>query len=148
MTISRKRFIAGMARHAAPALTLVCGIASAALPPPTPAQQQAAAAKKAKDDAQAAEDKQKLAASMEQVTARWRQRAEANGWETHPPVAVDAGKGIAASATQASASGQPGGKQGEAAKQAPVRSEKLGTAPPSEDVKPANPVSVRETGKK
>jgi len=130
--------------HAAVAVTtaLIAGltnVASAKLPPPTPAQQQAQAAKKAADEAQAEQDKQKLAASMDAVVARWRARAAANGWPTHPPLPVAPIAGFNASASQSSRSGQPDGRLGAAAAQAPVRSEKSGTAPPSSDVKQAAP---------
>lgn len=111
------------------------GMAFAALPAPTPAQAQAAAEKKAKDEAQAEKDKQELAAAMDAVAARWRARAAQNGWQTYPPTPVAAKQGFNASANQSGPSGQPEGRQGAAA-QAPIRSEKLGTAPPSADVKP------------
>jgi hypothetical protein len=65
-------------------------LAWAALPAPTPAQQQAAAAKKAASDAQAAQDKEKLAASMDALSARWRSRAASKGWKTSAPVAIAA----------------------------------------------------------
>ena len=97
----------------------------AALPAPTPAQQQAAAAKKAAADAQAAKDKQELAASMDAVTARWRARAASQGWKAHAPIA------IAAAAPAAPA--------------VPIKSEKLGTAPPSTDVK-AGPTKAEPAG--
>jgi hypothetical protein len=93
---------------------LLASSALAALPKPTPAQQQAAAEKKAKADAQAAKDKESLAASMDAVSAHWRTRATQEGWKAHPAVA------IAAAAPAANP---------------PVKSEKFGTAPPSEDVK-------------
>lgn len=111
----------------------------AALPDPTPAQQEAAAAKKAAAAAKAEEEKKQLAASMESVAARWRERAESNGWPTHPPTPVAAIPGFNASANQTGPSGQPGGKLGAAAADAPVRSEKSGTAPRSEDVKKPTP---------
>jgi hypothetical protein len=116
------------------------GIAIAKLPPPTPAQAQAAAEKKAQADAQAEKEKQELAASMDAIAARWRARAAANGWPAHPPtkVAVPV-KALGAPAAQSSPSGQPGGRRGSAAIEAPIRSEKAGTAPPSEDVKKAPP---------
>lgn len=111
------------------------GTAFAALPAPTPAQAQTAAEKKAKDEAQAEKDKQELAASMDTVAARWRARAAQNGWQTYPPTPVAAKQGFNASANQSGPSGQPEGRQGAAA-QAPILSEKQGTAPPSADVKP------------
>lgn len=126
-------------------LLLVAGCASlaaqAALPPKTPAQQQAAADKKAKDDAQAAKDKQALSDSMDAVAARYRARAAKEGWKTHPPVAIAAAKpaagaaGVASAANNEGPAGQPNGKLTEAGANAPKRSEKFGTAPPSSDVK-------------
>ena len=109
---------------------LAVGAAHAALPPPTPAQQQAAADKKAKADAQAAKDKESLAASMDAVASRWRARAAEKGWKSHPPVAI-----AAAAAPAAAPAGQPAGQLTAAGAAAPVKSEKLGTAAPSEDVK-------------
>jgi hypothetical protein len=118
---------------------MVCGRAVAEVPPPTPEQQQAAAAKKAQADALAEKEKQQLAASMDAVAARWREQAKSNGWPTHPPTPVAAKQGLDAPAAQSSASGQPEGKLGSAAKEAPIKSEKHGTAPPSTDVKQAPP---------
>lgn len=120
-------------------IVLAAGPAHAALPAPTPEQQQAAAQKKAQADAQAAKEKELLGASMEKVAGYWRERASSSGWQTHPPVA--------AAAAQAGQSGTPqSSKPPEATPQPPIRSEKAGTAPPSRDVKPENPISVRETG--
>jgi hypothetical protein len=140
---------------------LVASVAWAALPPLTPAQQQAAAEKKAKADAQAAKDKESLAASMDAVTTRWRTRASQEGWKTHPAVAIAAaapapaaaaGAGaatssapVSASVTAAGPASAPAGSLGAGATTAAgqasanpgVKSEKLGTAPPSEDVKKA-----------
>jgi hypothetical protein len=127
---------------------LVASLAWAALPPPTPAQQQAAAEKKAKADAQAAKDKESLATSMDAVTARYRTRAAQEGWKTHPAVAIVAAAPAAAAApggapvTAAGPASQPAaGTVGAGATPsgAPpkIQSEKLGTAPPSEDVKKA-----------
>jgi hypothetical protein len=125
------------------ATTVLAGLtddsAWAALPAPTAAQEQAQAAKKAATEAQAEQDKQKLAASMDALTARWRARAAANGWPAHPPVPVAPVAGFNASASQSGQSGQPGGRQGTAAVQVPIRSEKAGTAPPSSDVKQPQP---------
>lgn len=117
------------------ALASVWGVAVAKLPPLTPEQQQAAAAKKAQAAAQAEKEKQELAASMDKIASRWRAKAAENGWKTNPPTQVQAIPGFNASATQSSPSGQPGGRLGSAAAEAPVRSEKAGTAVPSEDVK-------------
>jgi hypothetical protein len=125
---------------------LLASVAWAALPTPTPAQQQAAAAKKAAADAQAAKDKLSLAASMDAVTSRWRTRAAQEGWKSHPAVAVAAAAPAAGGAPITAAgpaspppAGSPGAGNTTAAGQASVnpaiKSEKLGTAPPSEDVK-------------
>jgi hypothetical protein len=124
-------------------ISAITGMALAKLPPPTPEQAQAAEAKKAQADAQAEKEKRELAAAMEAVAARWRARAAANGWPTNPPTPVASVQGIAASEAQSSSSGQPGGRQGAAALQAPVRSEKSGTAEPSKDVKKAPSVSSK-----
>jgi colicin import membrane protein len=131
-----------MTRIAALALALSAATAHAALPPATPAQQEAAAAKKAAADAQAAKDKASLAASMDAITARWRSRASAQGWKTHAPVAVAAAAPAAAAAAPA---GQPDGKLTPAGAAAPIKSEKLGTAPPSTDVK-AGPTKAEPAG--
>lgn len=105
------------------AAALICTNAAAKLPAPTPEQQHAAAAKKAQAAAQTEKEKQELAASMEKVAAHWRAKAAANGWKTHSPVAV-----APAGGSGSAPAGAPGATT-------PVRSEKLGTAPPSEDVK-------------
>lgn len=135
------------------ALVLSAATAHAALPPPTPAQQEAAAAKKAAADAQAAKDKASLAASMDAITARWRSRAAAQGLKTHAPVAIAAAAPAAAGAPAATGApaqapdpaGQPEGKLTPAGAAAPIRSEKLGTAPPSTDVK-AGPTKAEPRG--
>jgi hypothetical protein len=135
---------------------LLAGAAQAGLPPPSPAAQQAAAAKKAEADAQAAKDKQSLAASMDAVSAHWRSQAPQKGWKMHPAVAIAAppaaapaggaaGAGSASSTGSTSAStaavmdaapaGQPNGKLTAAGAAFPIKSEKLGTAAPSKDVK-------------
>jgi len=128
-------------RIAALALALSAAAAHAAVPAPTPAQQEAAAAKKAAADAQAAKDKALLAASMDAISSRWRSRASAQGWKTHAPVAIAA----ATPATAAAPAGQPDGKLTPAGAAAPIKSEKLGTAPPSEDVK-AGPTKAEPAG--
>jgi colicin import membrane protein len=111
-------------------------LAHATLPPPSPAKAQEAAAKKAQADAQAAKDKQELLASMDSITARWRSRAASQGLRANPAVPVAApGPAVTAPATGAAPAGQPGGQQGPAVQAMPIRSEKLGTAPPSADVK-------------
>jgi colicin import membrane protein len=130
-----------MTRIAALALALSAATAHAALPPPTPAQQEAAAAKKAAADAQAAKDKASLAASMDAITARWRGRAAQQGWKAHAPIAIAA----AAPAQAAAPAGQPDGKLTPAGAAAPIKSEKLGTAPPSTDVK-AGPTKAEPAG--
>jgi hypothetical protein len=116
-------------------IAILSGSAVAALPPPTPEQERAAAAKKAEADAQAEKEKRELAASMDAVAARWREQAKANGWPVNPPTPVATKQALDAPATQSSASAQPGGKLGSAAKEAPRRSEKSGTVPPSADIK-------------
>jgi hypothetical protein len=65
-------------------------LAWATLPAPTPAQQQAAAAKKAAGEADAAKQKEQLAASMDALSTRWRARAASQGWKTNAPVALAA----------------------------------------------------------
>ncbi|WP_181259363.1 hypothetical protein [Pseudoduganella armeniaca] len=107
------------------ALLLASAQGHATLPPPTPQQAAAAAAKKAQADAQAQQDKAALLQSMDNVSARWRARAAKEGWTTHAPVAV------AAPAAAVAAPAAPA----QAMSPVPVRSEKLGTAPASEDVK-------------
>ncbi|WP_036168174.1 hypothetical protein [Massilia sp. 9096] len=129
------------------------GAAHAALPPKTPAQQQAAAEKKVKDDAQAAKDKQSLSDSMDAIAARYRVRAKAQGWTTHPAVAIAAAPakpaagagGITSAANNEGPAGQPNGKLTEAGANAPKTSEKFGTAPASADVK-AGPTPTLPAG--
>lgn len=155
-------------------------MATAALPPPSPAQAKEAAAKKAAADAKAAKEKEQLAASMDALSTRWRQRALDEGWKIKPPVTVptatgapvnlaagaapttnnvaagiivgtprfnttppDAGAPAAppvnaarGSAGAAPATGAaPHSPQALNSANVPVKSEKLGTARPSEDVK-------------
>jgi len=87
---------------------------------------------------QATQQARALAASMDAVAARWRSRASAQGWPMNPPTPVPDLPGLKASTTQSAApTGQPQGRLTEAATQLPIRSEKLGTAPPSQDVKKA-----------
>ncbi|MCS0607721.1 hypothetical protein NX773_06050 [Massilia solisilvae] len=118
------------------ALLALGSVANAALPPPSPAQAQAAAAKKAAADAQAQKDKEALMASMDAIAGRWRSRAAGQGWHTNPSVAIAApATAASAPATGAAPASQPGGKPGPATAAVPIRSEKLGTAPPSADVK-------------
>jgi hypothetical protein len=107
----------------------------AKLPPLTPEQEQAAAAKKQQAAEQAAREKQQLAAAMDRLAARWRERAAANGWNLASPTPVAAILGFNTSAAQSSGSGQPGGQLGEDTDDLRIRSEKRGTAPASEDVK-------------
>ena len=136
----------------------------AALPAPTPAQQQAADATKAQAAAQAAKDKESLTASMDAVSSRWRSRAAQQGWKTHPPVAIAAaapapaapGSAVPGSAAPAGASAggivTAAGAGGQQTGQLPaspanpiVKSEKCGTAPPSEDQK-AGPTRAQPRG--
>jgi hypothetical protein len=128
---------------------LLVGMASgnmalAALPAPTPAAQQAAAAKKAAADADAAQQKLKLAAAQDQLSNRWRSRASAQGWSTHPPVA------IAAAPAPGAAPGMPGA----AAAGAPAAGTPAGGAPaanganaaPVVPTSGAVPAAVQTTG--
>lgn len=133
------------------ALGLAGAPARAALPAPTPAQQASAAEAAAKAASAAALDKQRLDASMDQVAQRWRERASQQGWRVNAPVptsvvagsaggageAVRPGQGNAHSAPGLPGSGAAAGATGAAASAPPlpIRSEKLGTAPPSSDVK-------------
>ncbi|MGF6272882.1 hypothetical protein ABIB38_001238 [Massilia sp. UYP11] len=146
--------------RALPALAFglsLAGASWAALPPPSPAQAQAAAAKKAEADAKAARDKDALHASMDRISAQWRQRAAQEGWTIRPPPPVTGPLGVAASDPTPAGAGVPapapaGGAPGTSgaapataaaprgaralhAAEVPVKSEKLGTARPSEDVK-------------
>lgn len=117
-------------------LLAIPAVAVAKLPPPTPAQAQVAAEKKALAQAQADKEKQALAASMDALSARWRSRAATEGWAVKPAVSVAAPlPALMQPATQAGPAGQPGGVMGQAAQAAPIKSEKSGTAVPSEDVK-------------
>lgn len=149
-------------RRLQPALALTAGLTLAgaswaALPPPSPAQAQAAAAKKAEADARAAKEKEALNASMDRISGQWRQRAAQEGWTIKPPPPVSGPTGVAASDPTRASAGVPspapaGGAPGTAgaapatgaaplsapalhAANVPVKSEKLGTARPSEDVK-------------
>jgi predicted small lipoprotein YifL len=104
---------------------------------PTPAGQEkpsANPAPAAKPDAaaQAEKAKQELAASMDQVASSWRAAAAKHGWPTHAPTPVAPAAGIAASAAQQGGASPP-----------PVKSEKSGTAPASEDVKRPKPPGAR-----
>jgi len=157
--------------------------ASAALPKPqlTPEQAQAAAAKKAEADAKAAKEKERLAASMDAVSARWRSQAPGKGWKINPPTAIaqapapgiqppqtlppaNGAPGVgssgvtppnagvvapapagAAPGTSAAAPGRgaaPLSPQALQSANVPIKSEKLGTAAPSKDVKTGPTKSV------
>lgn len=136
---------------AAKRFALLCAMlpvfAGATLPPPTPAQAEAAAAKKAQAAAQAEKEKQALIAAMDAITARWRVKAASLGVKAYPPVAVAAqSSALSMATTQAGPAGQPGGRMGSAAKDAPMTSEKSGTAAPSKDVKkaPSQPYTRKE----
>lgn len=128
-----------LTKHMTAALLLALpALALAKLPPPTPAQAQIAAEKKAQAQAAAEKDKQALLASMDALSARWRSRAATEGWKANPAVSLAAPlPALVQPNTQTSASGQPGGVMGPAARAAPVTSEKSGTAAPSADVKKA-----------
>ena len=124
----------------------VSGMALAKLPAPTPEQQQAAAAKKAQAAVQQEKEKQQLSESMDRIAERWRGRAAKEGWKTHPATPVTAQTGAPTQAAQP-APGQPvaGQAAGSAAAPTmpPIRSEKFGTAPPSEDVKTNKPAGAK-----
>lgn len=136
--------------------------ALAALPPPSPAQAQAAAAKKAQADAEAEKEKARLAATMDRVSLRWNQRAASEGYKIVPPAALATAApiapvaasdvtppeaGIPAAAPQNAAPGTKAAAPATGAAprsvhalrsaEVPIKSEKLGTARPSEDVKRA-----------
>jgi colicin import membrane protein len=80
---------------------------------------------------------------MDAVSAHWRSRAAQQGWKTHPAVAIAAapgagsGSGLSGPITGAGPAGQPAGQLTQTGASLPIRSEKLGTAPPSADVKKA-----------
>lgn len=118
---------------AAALLALAPGVSAwAAAALTTPEQQAAAEKKKADAAAQAERDKKTLAESIERVSGHWRQRAQSQGWTVHPQVAVQQPPGTPPPA--AATPQQP----------SVIRSEKHGTAPPSEDVKqPPHPQAVR-----
>jgi hypothetical protein len=135
-------------------LGLISGTAAAKLPAPTPEQQQAAAAKKAQAAAQQEKEKQQLSESMDKVSERWRDRAAKEGWKTHAPTpiatpAAAPAQGAPTQAAQAapgqSAAAQPGSATTAtpAPTMPPIRSEKFGTAPPSEDVKTNKPAGAK-----
>lgn len=83
------------------------------------------AAKEAKAKELAAKEKQQLEAAMDRVAARWRANAETRGWQTESANAPQTSGAAALGQTQTSSMGLP----------TVIRSEKLGTAPPSEDIK-------------
>jgi colicin import membrane protein len=68
---------------------------------------------------------------MDAINTRWRTRAAQQGWKSHAPVA------IAAAAVPAAPGGgaAPLSPEALAAAKVPIKSEKLGTAAPSADVK-------------
>lgn len=139
--------------------TALGGAALAALPQPSPVQAQAAAAKKADADAQAAQEKERLAATMDRVSTRWRQRAASEGYKIVPPPLATAAPmaPVAASDVTPPEAGIPSAAPANAAPgtaaaapatgaaprsvfalrsaTVPIKSEKLGTARPSADVK-------------
>jgi len=152
MTVKRLRALSALALGLS-----LAGASWAALPPPSAAQAQAAAAKKAEADAKAAKEKEALNASMDRISGQWRQRAAQEGWTIKPPPPVTGPVGVAASDPTPASAGVPapapaGGAPGTSgaapataaaplgaralhAATVPVKSEKLGTARPSEDVK-------------
>lgn len=92
---------------------------------PKPPAANDAASKEAEAKAKADTEKQQLEASMDAVAQRWRSVAEARGWQTEAGADGNTSGTSVTGQTQTSAIGLP----------AVIRSEKLGTAPPSEDVK-------------
>ena len=84
------------------------------------------AAKEAEAKAKAEQEKKQLAASMDSVAQRWKETAAARGWETESQDSSGETSGTSSMGqTETSAIGLP----------TVLRSEKLGTAPASEDVK-------------
>jgi hypothetical protein len=77
------------------------------------------------------------------VAAHWRARAGQQGWAVHAATPVEPVGGMTASATQTAPTGQPQGTLTAPSAQMPIRSEKLGTAPPSADVKTATKPQTR-----
>jgi hypothetical protein len=94
-------------------------------PTPGPAASAAKPSAAEKAAASAQKEKQELAASMDEVSRRWRAEAAKSGWKTYPAVTHDAVGGITASGAQEQTRAVP----------PPVHSEKSGSAAPSEDVK-------------
>jgi hypothetical protein len=107
------------AAPAAPAAAGTPAAAAATSPAPQPSAPQQAASR-------AQQEKQELAAAMDEVTRRWRAEAAKNGRQTHPPTPIEAVAGINASNAQ---------DHTRTSMPPPVRSEKEGSAAPSEDVK-------------
>lgn len=123
---------------AALTLAATCAVASAALAPPTPAAAQAQAAKKAAADAQAAKDKERLLATMDSLSTRWRSNAKAKGLTVNPPTPIAAPVvAVTMAAKETGPAGQPDGKLTVAGAAAPKTSEKQGTAVASSDIKAA-----------
>lgn len=125
---------------AALGLALAGGAAWAALPAPTPQQQAEAATKAAAAASAAAVEKQQLEAAMNNVAQHWRQRAASQGWKVNPPTPVATAATTAGGSGGAQVPGQgnphsAAGPSGGSGSAPPIRSEKLGTAPASEDVK-------------
>lgn len=125
------------------------GAARATLPPPTAAQVEQQKTKKATADAKAEQGKLALLAKMDALSANWRAKAPAKGWTVHPPTALPAPvAAVTAPALQSAPSGQPAGQLTTVGAQAPMTSEKAGTAAPSADTKtapspPAATVKIR-----
>lgn len=92
---------------------------------PKPPASSEASSKEAQAKAQAEKEKQQLAASMDAVAQRWQSLASARGWQLETGADTGSSGVSALGETQTSAIGLP----------TLIRSEKLGTAPPSEDVK-------------
>ncbi len=83
------------------------------------------ASKEAEAKAKAEKEKQQLAAAMDRVAQRWQETAAQRGWQTESADSSGGMNGMSRGQSETSAIGLP----------TVVRSEKLGTAPPSEDIK-------------
>ena len=84
-------------------------ISLARLPAPTPEQEKIAADKKANAADEAEAEKQRLAATMEKIAARWRARANENNWPAYQPTPVHSEKSGAASANEDMKKAAPAG---------------------------------------
>lgn len=83
------------------------------------------ASKEAEAKAKAEKEKQQLAAAMDRVAQRWQETAAQRGWQTESADSSGGTGDMNMGQSETSAIGLP----------TVIRSEKLGTAPPSEDIK-------------